>query len=78
MTAPTINGLPAPPQPETKHIPNKEYQRSKFEERNEDISIRFIEAAIKAMEGQDKSPKEIADCADVFWEWSQADSWTRG
>ena len=69
-----ITGLPRPI-----HTPNPEFVKSQYEDKNENISLEYIKAAIEAMKDQpSKTAHQIADCADVFWEWAQAQSWKRG
>lgn len=72
--------LPRPfnPTPTDKFTPNPAYVADKKDERNDAVSIEYIRLAVEAMKGREMSPNQIADCADIFWEWSQAETWARG
>lgn len=58
--------------------PNPHYEAAKKDERNDAVSIDYIRLAVEHAKGRDMTPKQVADAADMFWEWSQAEQWKRG
>jgi hypothetical protein len=64
--------------PQSRFTPNPDHVAQKRDEANDTVSIEYLKVAVEAMKGQNATAKQIADCADIFWEWSQSSSWNRG
>lgn len=64
--------------PRPRFDPNPEHVAKVKDEKNDAVSIEYLKLAVEAMKGREMTAKEIADAADVFWEWSQASDWKRG
>ena len=68
---------PVLPRPQVGFVPDPAHVERVRDERNDAVSIEYLRLAVEALKGRDATPHQIADCADVLWEWSQSDTWER-